>query len=205
MYLSRVSQLSVPHPNHLSIATTGSLLHAQPPATAAIEKEARHPAGRPKFNAALTESAWRAKWRCPQFLSSGDWSLASKSQPPYAVQTDGHGGLVDRPNAPSVCSTGARHVLSLTAENLLFPATLGAVVGEIGRPHATELGALAALLGLVGGQSRLLRFSPVPPKKPRRVCVLRAGLRFLNAPRWLSRGRCAASARRASTRRRRPL
>jgi len=81
--------------DHLSIATTGSLLHAQPPATAAIEKEARHPAGRPKFDAALTESAWRAK-----------------SQPPYAVQTDGHGGPVDRPAAPSVCSAGARHVLS---------------------------------------------------------------------------------------------
>ena len=146
------------------------LCSARRPATAVVEKEARHPAGRPKFDAALTESAWRE-------------SHGAKSQPPYAVQTDSHGGLVDRPAAPSVCSTGARHVLSLTAENLLFPATLGAVVGEIGRPHATELGALAALLGLVGGQSRLLRFSPVPPKKPRRVCVLRAGLRFLNAPR----------------------
>ena len=62
---------------------------------AVVEKEARHPAGRPKFDAALTESAWRAK-----------------SQPPYAVQTDGHGGPVDRPAAPSVCSAGARHVLS---------------------------------------------------------------------------------------------
>ena len=42
------------------------------------QEKTRHPAGRPKFDAALTESARRAKWR-----------------PPYAVQTDGHGGLIE--------------------------------------------------------------------------------------------------------------
>jgi hypothetical protein len=41
-------------------------------------------------------------------------------------------GLSNRPAALSVCSTGARHVLLLTVKNLLFPATLGALVGGIG-------------------------------------------------------------------------
>jgi hypothetical protein len=44
-----------------------------------------------------------------------------------AVETDGpRQGCRTRSAAPSVCSTGTRHVLLLTTENLLFPATPGA-------------------------------------------------------------------------------
>jgi hypothetical protein len=87
-----------------------------------------------------------------------------------------------RPAALSVCSTGARHVLLLTVKNLLFPATLGAIVGGIGtslietRRAGTD-DALPAFFATGGVASEL----PSVPTQGRRPPANRGGALFCEA------------------------
>jgi hypothetical protein len=92
------------------------------PATPAVEKA-------PTFQPGVPQSDGRY-----QHQSGKLWKRPPETQ---ALPT-ADDGAVDHPAALSVCSTGARHVLLLTAKNLLFPATHGA-----GRPRQAGLPAVS--------------------------------------------------------------
>jgi putative DNA primase/helicase len=71
---------------------------------------------------------------CYQQQSGKLWKRPPETQALPTV----YGGAVDHPAALSVCSTGARRVLLLTAKNLLFPATHAA-----GRPRLAAMPAVS--------------------------------------------------------------
>ena len=107
--------------DHLLIATTGirSTRSRRPPQQ--LRKRAGIQPGAPSLTLRSQNQPGGQSDVAPSFYPAaiGAWrqSHSRRMQKPTATA-----GWLIAP-ASSVCSTGARHVLSLTAENLLFPAT----------------------------------------------------------------------------------